>query len=201
MRVAPKIELEPAMRKRLLRYSKASNISVKLRIRARMILLAADGMTNMQIAERIGVDRLQVGRWRSRFAAQGLAGIEKDKSRPGRIKPISCRKVSEIIHKALHARPNRAAHWSRALMAREVGVSPSSIGRIWARNGIKPHRARTFKLSNDKHFEEKLRDVVGLYLSPPEHAVVLSCDEKSQIQALDRTQPGLPLKKGCNAPR
>ena len=196
MRVAVEINLEPAMRNRLLRYSTATNISPKLRVRSQIVLLAAEGRTNKEIAAELDLDQPQVGRWRKRFAEQGLNGIEKDKSRPGRIKPLSKRKESEIIRKTLHSKPKGSTHWSRSLMAKEVGVSASTVGRIWKKNGIKPHLCKTFKLSNDKRFEEKIEDVVGLYLSPPENAVVLSCDEKSQIQALDRTQPGLPLKKG-----
>lgn len=184
------------MRNKLSRYSKASNISPKLKVRSSIILLADEGMTNKQIAAELGIDEPQVGRWRNRFAQQGLPGIEKDKSRPGRIKPLAKQKESEIIRKTIETKPKGVTHWSRSLMAAETGVSESTVGRIWARAGLKPHRVRTFKLSNDKRFEEKLADVVGLYLSPPEHAVVFSCDEKSQIQALDRTQPGLPLKKG-----
>lgn len=196
MRVAVAIRLKVSVRNKLDRYSKASNVSPKLRIRSRIIVLADEGKTNKQIAAELGVDEPQVGRWRKRFAESGLAGIEKDKSRPGRIKALSKRKESEIIRKTLETKPKGSTHWSRALMAADAGVSESTVGRVWARNGIKPHRVRTFKLSNDKRFEEKLEDIVGLYLSPPEHAVVFSCDEKSQIQALDRTQPGLPLKKG-----
>lgn len=196
MRVAVAIELKNPMRNRLIRYSTASNISPKLKVRSRIILLADEGKTNKQIAAQLGIDEPQVGRWRKRFAQQGLAGIERDKSRPGRIKPLSKRKESEIIRKTLETNPKGATHWSRSLMAAEAGVSESTVGRIWARNGLKPHRVGSFKLSNDKRFEEKLEDIVGLYLSPPEHAVVFSCDEKSQIQALDRTQPGLPLKNG-----
>lgn len=196
MRIAVKIELKPAMRNRLLRCSKATSVSPKLRIRSQIVLMAAEGKTNKEIAEELNVDQPQVGRWRKRFAEQGLAGIDKDKSRPGRIKALSSKKISEIIHMTLNTKPKGATHWSRSLLAKEAGVSASTVGRIWAGHGIKPHLSRTFKLSNDKRFEEKLRDVVGLYLAPPEHAVVFSCDEKSQIQALDRTQPGLPLKKG-----
>ena len=196
MRVAVAIKLQPSMRNRLSRYSKATNVSPKLRVRSNIVLLAAQGETNQEIAVKLGIDQPQVGRWRRRFAEFGLTGIEKDKSRPGRIKPLSKRKESEIIRKTLETTPKSSTHWSRSLMAAEVGVSESTVGRIWARNGLKPHRVSSFKLSNDIHFEEKLKDIVGLYLSPPEHAVVFSCDEKSQIQALDRTQPGLPLKKG-----
>jgi len=196
MRVAVAIDLKPSLRNKLLRFSKATNVSPKLRIRSKMILLADQGKENKEIAAQLGIDPGQVGRWRKRFAQSGLAGIAKDKSRPGRIKPVSKHKETEIIRKTLETKPKGATHWSRASMAAQTGVSDSTVGRIWARHGIKPHRVRTFKLSNDKRFEEKLQDIVGLYLCPPEHAVVFSCDEKSQIQALDRTQPGLPLKKG-----
>lgn len=196
MRVAVAIQLESSLRNKLRRYSKASNISPKLRIRSQIVLLATEGRTNKQIAQQLGIDEPQVGRWRKRFAQQGIRGIEKDKTRPGRIQPLGKDKESEIVRKTLETMPKGATHWSRSLMAAEAGVSASAVGRVWARNGLKPHRVSTFKLSNDKHFEEKLHDIVGLYLSPPEHAVVFSCDEKSQIQALDRTQPGLPMKKG-----
>jgi transposase len=161
-----------------------------------MILLAAEGFENREIAERLKQDPGKVGRWRRRYAEGGLKGIEKDKSRPGRIKPLSAAKRSRIIRLTLDSKPPGATHWSRETMAKEAGDSPSSVGRIWAAHGIRPHRTRAFKLSNGPEFEKKLEDIVGLYLSPPEHAIVLSCDEKSQIQALDRTQPGLPIKKG-----
>jgi transposase len=164
--------------------------------RSQMVLLAADGLTNKEIAERLTQDVGKVGRWRQRYAKQGMAGIVKDKTRPGRIPALAAGKRSEIVKLTLHSKPLGATHWSRETMARQAGVSPSSVGRIWAAHGLKPHRIKTFKLSNDKQFEEKLEAIVGLYMAPPEHAIVLSCDEKSQIQALDRTQPGLPLKKG-----
>lgn len=196
MRVAVSIILKPSVRNKLERYSKATNISPKLRIRSRIILLASEGKTNQEIAAELGQDQPKVGRWRKRFAEQGLSGIEKDKSRPGRIEAISQSKESEIVRMTVETKPVGETHWSRSSMAKASGVSESTVGRIWARHGIKPHRVKSFKLSNDKNFEEKLNDIVGLYLSPPEHAVVFSCDEKSQIQALDRTQPGLPLKKG-----
>jgi len=196
MRVAPTIKLGSTIRNRLKRYSKASNISPKLRLRARIVLLASEGLPNKEIASQLSIDAPQVGRWRKRFAERGLPGIAKDKTRPGRIKSVGRAKESEIIRMTLHDKPAGATHWSRSTMAAKAGVSESTVGRIWARNGLKPHLHRTFKRSNDKHFEKKLEDIVGLYLSPPEHAVVFSCDEKSQIQALDRTQPGLPLKKG-----
>ena len=138
-----------------------------------------------------------MGRWRKRYAQQGLAGILKDKTRPGRIKPISAAKRSRLLKITMESKPEGATHWSRQLMAKAVGLSPSTIGRVSAAHGLKPHRSKSFKLSNDRHFQEKLEDIIGLYLSPPEHALVFPCDEKSQIQALDRTQPGLALKKGA----
>jgi transposase len=167
--------------------------------RSAVVLLAADGLDNKTIALRLNQDVGKVGRWRIRYSKLGLAGIEQDATRPGRIKPISQRKQSEVVKLTQHSKPDGATHWSRSSMARKAGISESSVGRIWASHGLKPHRIKSFKLSNDKHFEEKLHDIIGLYQSPPEHAIVFSCDEKSQIQALDRTQPGLPLKKGrCN---
>lgn len=196
MRVAPIIELAGPMYNKLVRYSNASNISPKLRRRSKIVLLAAEGKNNKTIARELGIDQPQVGRWRRRFAELGLPGISKDASRPGRIQALGPEKESEVIEKTLHSKPKGATHWSRSSMAKEVGISESSVGKIWSRNGLKPHLHETFKISNDPKFEEKLCDIVGLYLSPPEHAVVFSCDEKSQIQALDRTQPGLPLKKG-----
>lgn len=196
MRVAPAISLSLQEKNKLEKLSRARSSSQRLKERSAMILLAAQGLENQEIAQRLNQDVGKVGRWRGRYAAMGLAGIAKDKTRPGRIPPVAAHKRSKIIKLTLHAKPAGATHWSRASMAEAAGVSPSSVGRIWAAHGLKPHRIKTFKLSNDKRFEEKLEDIVALYLSPPEHAIVFSCDEKSQIQALDRTQPGLPLKKG-----
>lgn len=196
MRVAPSIQLTSTERAKLQRLSQARSSSQRVKERSAMVLLAAEGLENRDIAARLGQDPGKVGRWRARYAKLGLAGILKDKARPGRIPPLPASKRSEIIKLTLHSKPEGATHWSRETMARKVGVSASSVGRVWAANGLKPHLIKTFKLSNDKRFEEKLQDVVGLYLSPPEHAIVFSCDEKSQIQALDRTQPGLPIKKG-----
>jgi transposase len=196
MRVAPAITLTPAESAKLKRYSASRSVSQKLRERSQIVLLAANGLQNKEIAKRTGHDEPKVGRWRKRYAEQGMDGIIKDKTRPGRIKPIPAAKRSRIVKLTVESKPKGSTHWSRTTMAKESGVSPSSVGRIWAASGLKPHRIKTFKLSNDKNFEDKLENIVGLYLSPPEHAIVLSCDEKSQIQALDRTQPGLPLKKG-----
>ncbi len=196
MRVAARIKLTEKERKKLEELRRGRKNAVRVQERAAIILLAADGYENQEIAEKLKQDPGKVGRWRKRYAQQGLAGILKDKTRPGRIPPISPSIRARIIKLTVSKKPAGATHWSRESMAREVKVSPSSIGRIWAANGLKPHRVKTFKLSKDKHFQDKLNDIIGLYLSPPEHAIVFSCDEKSQIQALDRTQPGLPLKKG-----
>ena len=195
MRIATAIILTPAEKAKMERFSASRSVSQKLRERAQIVLLAAEGLQNKEISERTGHDEPKIGRWRKRYAEQGLDGIIKDKTRPGRIKAISPAKRSHIIKLTVESKPKGSTHWSRTTMAKETGVSPSSVGRVWAAHGLKPHRVKTFKLSNDKNFEEKLENVVELYLSPPEHAIVLSCDEKSQIQALDRTQPGLPLKR------
>ena len=191
MRVAVTIELTAKERLKLESLTKGRSSSLRARERAAIILLAADGLENQEIAARLGQDKMKVGRWRQRYAKDGLPAILKDKSRPGRIPPVPATVISKIIQLTTTSKPAGATHWSRASMAHEAGVSESTVGRIWAAHGLKPHQVKTFKLSNDKHFEEKLEDIVGLYLNPPEHAIVLSCD-----QALDRTQPGLPLKQG-----
>jgi len=141
-----------------------------------------------------------VGKWRRRLAAQGIAGL-RDAARPGRTPVHDASKVEEIVAKALAEKPANRTHWSTRAMAEAVGVGKSMVSEVWREHNVKPHLERTFKLSNDKHFTEKLRDVVGIYLNPPEHSVVFCVDEKSQIQALDRTQPGLPMKKGRNGTR
>jgi transposase len=137
-----------------------------------------------------------VALWRGRFLEQGVPGLLKDAPRSGRKPTISSEVVAQLIRKTTQSRPAHATHWSRSTMAREMGISDSSVGRIWRAHGLKPHRVESFKISNDPNFANKLEAIVGLYLNPPEHALVLSVDEKSQIQALDRTQPGLPMKKG-----
>ena len=171
-------------------------MSVRLAQRASIVLLAADGLENKQIGQRLNITRQTAGRWRDRYAAHGLAGIETDAPRPGRKRRIGDHQRAAVVRKTLHERPEGQTHWSRSTMAAATGLSDSTIGRIWKEHGLKPHLVQTFKLSNDPKFVEKLEDIVGLYLSPPEHAIVLSCDEKSQIQALDRTQPSLPMKPG-----
>jgi len=196
MRIAKKIALTEDERKTLERWSRGRSTPMRLVKRARIILLAAEDMTNKDIAVRVETDRLTVGRWRLRFAQMRLGGIEKDAPRGGR-KPQRREKVARrIIERTTQTLPANATHWTVRTLAEELNVSSSMVHRVWKANGLKPHQTRTFKLSNDPQFVEKLVDVVGLYLNPPEHALVLSADEKSQIQALDRTQPGLPLKKG-----
>ena len=196
MRVAPAITLTNAKRRRLRAIAQSRRSPLRLIQRAKIVLLAADDLQNIEIAERVGVSLPLVGRWRRRYAAFGLAGIEKDAPRSGRKPKIPLELVQSIVRKTTQETPPEQTHWSRATMAKAVGVSDSTVGRIWRQHGLKPHQTSTFKLSNDPRFAEKLEDIVGLYLNPPEHAVVLCADEKSQIQALDRTQPGLPLKRG-----
>jgi len=160
------------------------------------VLLAAKGLQNLDIAEQMQIAPRTVNRWRERFLKLGIPGLLKDAPRPGRTPSISATVVAQVIEKTTQSSPANATHWSRSTMAREMGISDSTVGRIWRANGLKPHRVDSFKVSNDPEFANKLEAIVGLYLNPPEHALVLSVDEKSQIQALDRTQPGLPMKKG-----
>jgi len=161
--------------------------------RSRIVLLTADGLHNEAIAEQVGVGRVQVGRWRTRCAEGGLAAIKKDLLRGGRPGKID---AAEIVRLTTQTQPEAATQWSTRRLAAKTGVSESGVRRVWHRHGLKPHRVRTFKVSRDPRFVEKLEDIVGLYVSPPEHALVLCCDKKSQVQALDRTQLDLPLKKG-----
>ena len=193
MRVARTIELSEPERIRLRQLARSKTVSVRLARRAQMVLLAAQGMPNDAIALQLGVGRVQVGRWRNRYLDGGLAAIEKDLPRGGR--PVQA-DAAEIVRLTTQTLPEAATQWSTRTLAAKVGVSDTTVLRVWRAYGLKPHRVRTFKVSNDPHFAEKLQDIVGLYLSPPEHALVLCCEEKSQVQALDRTQPGLPLKKG-----
>ena len=196
MRVAAKITITHEQRVTLQRWARGRSTPVRRMQRAQMILMAADGRQNKEIAETLGTQPSTVGRWRRRFAQSGLAGIEKDAPRGGR-KPTKQRRWAQrIIETTLHQTPPNATHWSTRTLAKYLGIRPNLVQRVWKAHHLKPFRVRTFKLSNDPQFVEKLLDVVGLYLNPPEHALVLCCDEKSQIQALDRTQPGLPLQKG-----
>jgi transposase len=159
-------------------------------------LAAAEGRQNKEIAADVGCTRGIVGKWRNRFAAKRLAGIEQDAPRPGRPSPKRTEWTRKILETTTQEKPSAATHWSTRTLAKELGVSRSRVHRVWRAHGLKPHRVKTFKVSNDPQFAEKVRDVVGLYLNPPEHAIVLSVDEKSQIQALDRTQKGLPIHPG-----
>ena len=164
--------------------------------RARALLLAADGVANTRIGAALGVSATTVANWRARFAEDGLKGLGVVRAGRGRRPSISPEKVAEIVDVTLHEKPVGQTHWSCRTLAARVGVSPATVQRIWSARKIQPHRVKTFKLSSDKRFEEKLVDVVGLYLNPPENAIVLCMDEKSQIQALDRTQASLPIKPG-----
>ncbi len=165
-------------------------------LRARIVLLAGTGESNSQIARTLGVSRPTVILWRSRFAKDGTAALTETKPGRGRKPTIAAAKIKAIVAATTQTTPPGQTHWSCRTMAKAQGVSPASVQRIWDAHGLKPHRVKAFKLSNDPLFSEKLTDVVGLYLNPPEKALVLCVDEKSQIQALDRTQPSLPMKKG-----
>ena len=193
LRVAPAIELTDEQESELTRLARSKRASVRLAQRARIMLLAAQGMQNKDIADALGVGRVQVGRWRDRYAESGLQGIERDLPRGA---PPAKMDVIKLVQLTTQTTPEASTHWSTRKMAAVLQVSPSTVMRHWQANGLKPHLVRGFKVSRDPKFVEKLEDIVGVYLSPPEHAMVLCCDEKSQVQALDRTQPGLPLKKG-----
>ena len=177
-------------------WAKGKRFSVRLVQRARIIQMAADGIMNQDIAIKLETTRPTVQLWRDRFLALRLAGLEKDAPRPGRLPRISAEKIAEVVEATLHTKPFNATHWSTRTMAAVQGISEKTVRRIWKQYNLKPHLTKTFKLSRDKQFVEKLHDIVGLYMNPPDKALVLCVDEKSQIQALDRTQPGLPMKKG-----
>jgi DNA-binding CsgD family transcriptional regulator len=193
MRVAPEIVLTDAERAELTKLARSTRTSVRLAERARIVLLAADGVQNQDIAAQLGISRGKVARWRGRYAEKQRVGIEHDLPRGA--PPVKV-DVARLVALTTQTQPEAATHWSTRTMGAQLGVSAASISRHWRAHGLKPHLVRTFKVSRDPHFVEKLEDIVGLYLAPPEHALVLCCDEKSQVQALDRTQPGLPLKKG-----
>ena len=196
MRVARPIVLSPEQKQALEQCARARSLPVRLVERARIALLAASGKQDKEIAAELSITAHKVARWRNRYLVSGLEGLEKDAPRPGRTPSISPATVKEVIQKTTQDKPANATHWSTRSMAAEVGISETTVRRIWRKHGLKPHLLETFKVSNDPHFAEKLEAIVGLYLNPPEHALVLCCDEKSQIQALDRAQPGLPLKPG-----
>ena len=193
LRVAQTIELTNEQRSELTRLARSKLASVRLAQRAQIVLLAAQGLQNKDIAEQLGIGRVQVARWRQRYQEGGLQGIERDLPRGA--PPVKV-DVDQLVALTTQTTPEAATHWSTRKMAAVLKVSPSTVMRHWQAHGLKPHIVRGFKVSRDPKFVEKLEDIVGLYMSPPEHALVLCCDEKSQVQALDRTQPGLPLKKG-----
>ncbi len=196
MRVAATITLTQAQRNTLTRLVKGRRTEVRVAMRAQIVLAAVRGLENRAIAEELGVTRETVGRWRSRFAQKGVEGITQDLPRGGRKPTNRSRVEGRILRMTTQKKPANATDWSTRTLAEKLGVSQSMVHRVWKANGLKPHLVKTFKVSNDPHFEEKLRDVVGLYLNPPDNALVLSADEKTSIQALDRTQPGLPLIRG-----
>jgi len=189
-----RIELAVDEAEELSRRSRATTVSVRDRRRAEIILLSTQGVTQQRIAEQLGISRLAVNRWVGRFARGRLEGL-RDRSGRGRKPWLPVAAVQQVLDQAVTP-PSDLGRWSCRTMARAAGISPASVQRLWAANEIKPHLSRTFKLSNDKRFEEKFWDVIGLYLNPPDKALVLCCDEKSQCQALERTQPGLPLGIG-----
>ena len=196
MRVAVPITLTKDERRELQKFARGRSTPARLVLRAKIVLRAASGMRNDAIAEDLDVQPKTVGLWRKRFAEKRIAGIEKDAPGRGRPATTDAAAVAEIIRITTQEDPPNATHWSTRDMAKVAGVSAATVRRIWAAHGLKPHLFRTFKVSRDPDFAEKLEDIVGLYLSPPANAIVLSCDEKSQIQALDRTQPSLPFRSG-----
>jgi hypothetical protein len=193
---SPPLSLSEGQREILESLSKSLTAAHREVIRAKALLLAADGVANTAIAARLGVSPASVASWRERFAAEGLPKIGQVRSGRGRKPQIPAEKIDEIVKLTQSSKPPGETHWSCRSMAKAAGVSPATVQRVWSARGLKPHLVKTFKVSNDRRFEEKLIDVVGLYLNPPDKAVVLCVDEKSQIQALDRTQASLPMKKG-----
>src|SRR6059058_5090636 len=196
MRKGISITVTPADRVRLQSIIRNRNSPQKHVWRARIVILTADGNGTSAITRAVGKGKTVVWRWQERFMREGVEGLTRDKTRPSRIPPLPAETVDRVVALTNQTPPHEATHWTAPAMAKAVGISPSSVRRIWAGHGLQPHRVRSFKLSNDPKFADKLKEVVGLYVDPPAHAVVLSLDEKSQIQALDRTQPGLPMKKG-----
>jgi transposase len=197
MRVAKPVLLSADEDRCLRILSKRKRIEARVQMRARIVLLAGHGMSDKDIALKLDTDRRVAARWRARFLAAGVDGLMQDATRPGR--PRTARaptNVAQVVRITTEQTPQGATHWSTRTLAAHLGTSASAVARIWRAHGLKPHRVESFKLSNDPLFIDKLEDIVGLYLDPPEHALVLCCDEKTQIQALDRTQPGLPLKRG-----
>jgi transposase len=196
MRKGIEVRLGPGDRERLAAVIGSGNSPQKHVWRARIVLLSGDGHGTMAIQRQTGKGKPTIWRWQARFMAEGVDGLLHDATRPGRKKPLPAATVERVVEMTLAGPPGEATHWTGREMAKAAGISLRSVQRIWAAHGLQPHRVRRFKLSNDPKFAAKVQDVIGLYVNPPEHALVLSVDEKSQIQALDRTQPGLPMKRG-----
>ncbi|MGH9455956.1 MAG: IS630 family transposase [Terriglobia bacterium] len=196
MRTGISITVKPSDRKRLEAVLKNRNAPQKHVWRAKIVLFSAEGLGTNEIMSRTGKSKPCVWRWQERFMTEGLEGLLRDKTRRSRIAPLGEEVAKRVVALTLTKPPGATTHWTGAMMANASGISVSAVQRIWRAHGLRPHKVEQFKLSNDPKFVDKLRDVVGLYVDPPAHAVVLSVDEKSQIQALDRTQPGLPMKKG-----
>ena len=196
MRTGISFTVSPTDRQRLTALIRDRNAPQKHVWRAEIILLSADGVGTVEIMRQTGKSKTCVWRWQERFAAEGFEGLLRDKTRPSRIPPLGPEVAERVVALTLADPPGETTHWTADMMAQAAGISASAVRRIWKAHGLQPNRWRQFKLSNDPQFVDKLRDVVGLYVDPPAHAIVLSVDEKSQIQALDRTQPGLPMKKG-----
>ena len=196
MRSGISIALKPAVRRRLVALVRDRNAIHKHVWRAEIVLLSGDAVGTNEIMRRTGKSKTCVWRWQERFMREGYDGLLRDKTRPSRIPALGSETVERVVALTQSEAPAEATHWTSAKMADAVGISASSVQRIWRAHGLQPHKVKRFKLSNDPRFVEKLRDIVGLYVDPPAHAVILSVDEKSQIQALDRTQPGLPMKPG-----
>ncbi len=195
-RAAPALAMSSGQREALEVVARSRTAPHRQVQRAEALVLAADGVANAQIGQRVGVKAATVRAWRARFAEEGLAKLGKVRSGRGRKSSIPQSKIDQIVELTRNSTPEGQTHWSCRTMAKKVGVSPATVQRVWAARGLKPHLVKTFKLSNDPRFEEKLIDVVGLYLNPPDNAIVLCLDEKSSVQALDRTQPSLPMTKG-----
>jgi len=191
----PKAELilTDEERTQLERWARRPKSSQQLGLRARIVLACSDGSTNTQVAERLGIAKPTVGKWRQRFVEHRLKGLNDD-PRPGPPRKISDEDVERVVTKTLESKPKNATHWSTRSMAKATGLSQNAVWRIWKAFGLQPHRTKTFKISEDPLFIEKVRDVVGLYMNPPDNALVFCVDEKSQVQALDRTQPLLPME-------
>lgn len=193
---APAVPLTPIQRRELIQITRLASAPQNVVLRAKVVLGAADGVPNQRLARQLSTNRMTVLLWRRRFEQEGLSGILEDRPRSGRPRQVTAEEEADIVERTRTTKPSHATHWTVRTMAQQVGVSPATVHRIWQAYGLQPHRVENFKFSTDPEFVRKVRDIVGLYLNPPDKALVLSVDEKSQIQALDRTQPILPLRPG-----